>query len=102
VSFQTRCKGGLPLNLFQRPLYRQSMEPSLAVTFPATSHRTQGWQVAARVQYVIAQVAMSFAGYPQDEIAQVLMQRMRGIGVPPNERDVQRFAQSIAALKKTS
>ena len=77
------------------------MEPSLAVTFPAASHRTVGWQVAARVEYVVAQVAMSFAGYPQDEVAQVLAQRLRGMGVPPNARDVQRFAQSIAALERS-
>ena len=75
------------------------MKPS-AVAFDTASSRTPGWQVAQRVQYVVSQVTDVCAGMPESEVARVLTQRLRGIGVSPNDRDVQRYAQAIADLPR--
>jgi hypothetical protein len=57
-------------------------------------------QVAGRLQYVVAQVMTSHAGSPQDEVVKVLTERLRGLGVNPNVREVLQIAESIAHLPK--
>jgi hypothetical protein len=70
------------------------------VSLDAVSGRSPGWQAAQRVQFVVAQVALTCAGLPQSEVADVLARRLRGMGVMPNPREVQRYAEAIAALPK--
>jgi hypothetical protein len=57
-------------------------------------------QVAVRLQYVVAQVMTSHAGSPQEEVVKVLTERLRGLGVNPNVREVLQIAESIAHLPK--
>ncbi|OLB78136.1 MAG: hypothetical protein AUI14_14290 [Actinobacteria bacterium 13_2_20CM_2_71_6] len=68
------------------------------MTFDAATSRAPGWQAAQRVQYVVAQVAVACAGHPKSEVAEVLAQRLNGIGVNPTRREIERYAQAIAEL----
>jgi len=76
------------------------MEPSLRITLDAASSRSPGWQVAQRIQYVVAQVADAYAGLPLNEVTDALARRLRGLGVNVTDRDVQRYAQAIAELPR--
>ncbi|GAA1793779.1 hypothetical protein HC028_02640 [Planosporangium flavigriseum] len=55
-------------------------------------------QVAARLQYVVAQLATSHAGAKEEDVARILAERLRGLGVSPNPREVHLIAQSIAQM----
>ncbi|SHN48000.1 hypothetical protein [Cryptosporangium aurantiacum] len=57
-----------------------------------------GWQIAQRVQYIVNQVARQKAGAPADEIALELHGRLRRMGVVPNMRELNAYADHIAAL----
>jgi hypothetical protein len=74
------------------------MQPSLSVSFDASAGRSSDWQVAQRVQFVVAQIAKSLAGQPPLEVAQEITTRLRGMGVTPIPNDVQRYALAIAQL----
>lgn len=76
------------------------MQPSPSIAFDTASSRSAGWQVVQRIQYVVSQVAAACAGLPPSEVAQELARRLRGLGVSPNQREIQRYAQSIAELPK--
>jgi hypothetical protein len=56
--------------------------------------------VAQRMQFVIAQVVSSHAGSPEADVARELSQRLRGLGVNPNVREITRLAETIARLPK--
>jgi hypothetical protein len=74
------------------------MERTLPVTLDADLGRTPGWQVARRVEFAVSQIAQTYRGRPADEVAQVLAERLRGLGVIASTRQVQRYAQAIANL----
>jgi uncharacterized protein YpuA (DUF1002 family) len=57
--------------------------------------------VAQRLQYVVAQVMTTHAGAPEADVAHVLAERMRGLGVNPNLREVHQIAESIARMPKS-
>ncbi|GAA3387232.1 hypothetical protein [Cryptosporangium minutisporangium] len=57
-----------------------------------------GWQVAQRVQYIVSQVARQKAGESPDDIARELHTRLRRLGVVPNKREVDAYADQISAL----
>ncbi|TQS41801.1 hypothetical protein [Cryptosporangium phraense] len=57
-----------------------------------------GWQIAQRVEFVVSQVARQKAGAPADEIAQELHGRLRRMGVVPNVRELNEYADRIANL----
>ena len=76
------------------------MQPSPSITFDTASNRSPGWQVVQRIQFAVTQVAAACAGLPESEVAQELSRRLRGLGVNPNQREIQRNAQSIAQLPK--
>jgi len=59
-----------------------------------------GLQVAQRIQYAVTQVINSHSGFPEVEVARVLHERIRGLGVNPNAREVKHLAEVIAALPK--
>jgi hypothetical protein len=59
-----------------------------------------GLQVAQRVQYAVAQVIGSHGGWDETEVAKVLTQRIRGLGVNPNAREVHHLAEVISKLPK--
>jgi len=61
-----------------------------------------GVQVAKRIQYAVAQVISSHAGVDEAEVAKVLAQRIRGLGVNPNAREVTEIAAAIAKLPKVA
>jgi hypothetical protein len=56
--------------------------------------------VAERLQYVVAQVVTTHSGAPEADVARILTERLRGLGVNPNFREVQQIARSIARLPK--
>jgi hypothetical protein len=56
-------------------------------------------QLAQRVQYVVSQVARKRAGDPADDIALELQTRLRRMGIVPNTRDVNQYAEKIAGLQ---
>jgi hypothetical protein len=56
--------------------------------------------VAQRMQYVVAQVVTTHAGAPEADVARILAERLRGLGVNPNAREVHQIAESIAHLPK--
>lgn len=58
-----------------------------------------GMQLAQRVQYIVDQVARKRAGDPADDIALELQTRLRRMGIIPNTRDVNQYAEKIAALQ---
>jgi hypothetical protein len=78
------------------------MQPTLSITFDAAAGRSSDWQVAQRVQFVVAQVAKALAGQPPLEVAQAITTRLRGMGVTPIPNDVLRYAQAIAQLPQTT
>ncbi|MFI5955783.1 hypothetical protein [Cryptosporangium sp. NPDC051539] len=57
-----------------------------------------GWQIAQRVEYIVNQVARQKAGAPADEIAQELHGRLRRMGVVPNVRELNEYADRISNL----
>ncbi|MCW2642008.1 MAG: hypothetical protein JWP76_4314 [Dactylosporangium sp.] len=57
--------------------------------------------VAQRLQYVVAQVMTSHAGAPEADVARVLAERLRGLGVNPDLREVHQIAESIARMPKS-
>ncbi|MGC9670380.1 hypothetical protein ACNTMW_28035 [Planosporangium sp. 12N6] len=71
-----------------------------AVTMDRVSMSLYDRQVAGRLQYVVAQLATTHAGAPEEEVARVLAERLRGLGVNPNAREVHLIAESIARLPK--
>jgi uncharacterized protein YpuA (DUF1002 family) len=71
-----------------------------AVTMDRVSLSPYEAQVAQRLQYVVAQVATSHAGSPEQEVAKILSERLRGLGVNPNAREVHQIAESIAKMPK--
>lgn len=58
-------------------------------------------QKAQRVQYVVAQVISTHSGSPENEVARILTQRLRGLGVNPSVRETQNLAEIISRLPKT-
>ena len=58
-----------------------------------------GLQVAQRVQYIVNQVAREKAGRPADEVALEIQGRLRRMGVVPNTREVNQYADKIAGLQ---
>jgi IS1 family transposase len=46
----------------------------------------------------VAQVINTHAGSPESEVARVLTERLRGMGVNPNVREVASIAETIAKL----
>jgi hypothetical protein len=58
-------------------------------------------QVAQRMQYVVAQIINTHAGSPESEVARVLTERLRGMGVNPNVREVASIAETIAKMPQT-
>jgi hypothetical protein len=64
-----------------------------------TSAQRLGWQVAQRVQYIVNAVARTKAGQPADEVAQELQSRLRRMGVVPNARELNQYAEKISALQ---
>jgi hypothetical protein len=71
-----------------------------AVSMDRVSMSPYEKQVAGRLQYVVAQVVTSHAGAPEAEVARILTERLRGLGVNPNVREVHQIAESIARLPK--
>ncbi|GII21856.1 hypothetical protein [Planosporangium mesophilum] len=69
-----------------------------AVTLDRVSLSPYQAQVAQRLQYVVAQVVTSHAGSPEQEVAKILTERLRGLGVNPNPREVHQIAESIAKM----
>jgi hypothetical protein len=66
----------------------------------SVSWSTYDSNVAQRMQYVAAQVISTHAGSPETEVARVLTQRLRGLGVNPNVREIAHLAETIAHLPK--
>jgi hypothetical protein len=71
------------------------------VSLDPVSWSHYGAQVAQRVQYVVGQVMNSHSGAPEPEVVRVLIQRLRGLGVNPNVREVSHLAEVIAKLPKS-
>jgi hypothetical protein len=70
-----------------------------AVDFdPTYSRNTFASQVAARIDFVVAQVTTSHAGSPANEIADLLVSRLRRMGVSASLRQVEPYARLIARL----
>jgi len=59
-----------------------------------------GRQVAQRVQYAVAQVIGTNAGTDAHEVAKMLNQRIRALGVNPSAREVSALAEVISKLPK--
>jgi hypothetical protein len=59
-----------------------------------------GQAIAQRVQYAVAQVIGSSAGTDKEEVAKVLHQRIRALGVNPNAREIATLAEVISKLPK--
>ncbi|HEU5109663.1 MAG TPA: hypothetical protein VFT95_14065 [Micromonosporaceae bacterium] len=64
------------------------------------------WQVdrhvAVRLEYVVNQVVQLHRGEAEEEIARIITDRLRALGVPPQARQVQLLAQAIARLPAPS
>ena len=56
-------------------------------------------QIAQRVQYIVHQVAREKAGEPADEVALEIQGRLRRMGVVPNTREVNQYADKISGLQ---
>jgi len=60
------------------------------------------WQVdrhvAVRLEYVVNQVMQLHRGESEEEIARLITDRLRALGVPPQARQIQQLAQAIARL----
>jgi uncharacterized protein YpuA (DUF1002 family) len=76
---------------------KQKVDP---VSMDRISVSTHDSQVAQRLQYVVAQVVTSHAGAPEADVARVIAERLRGLGVNPNLREVHQIAESIARMPK--
>ncbi|NJC71017.1 hypothetical protein HC031_15025 [Planosporangium thailandense] len=77
------------------------MDKVAAVTMDRISLSPYESQVAQRLQYVVAQVMTTHAGAPQDDVVRVLTERLRGMGINPNPREISQIAESIAQLPKS-
>jgi hypothetical protein len=71
------------------------------VSMDSVSLSTYGSNVALRMQYVVAQVMTSHAGAPENDVLRILTQRLRGMGISPNVREIQQIAKTIAGLPKS-
>lgn len=72
-----------------------------AVTMDRIALSPYETQVAQRLQFVVAQVTATHAGAKEEDVARILTERLRGLGVNPNLREVHQIAESIAQLPKS-
>jgi hypothetical protein len=70
------------------------------ISLGAVADTPFGLQVAQRVQYAVAQVIASHGGTDEPEVAKVLTQRIRALGVNPNAREVAELAAVISRLPR--
>lgn len=54
-----------------------------------------------RIEYVVNQVAVTHAGESETNIARVIADRLRGLGVSALPRQIQQYAQAIAQLPQS-
>lgn len=74
------------------------MDKVAAVTMDRISLSPYDNQVAQRLQYVVAQVTTTHAGAKEADVARILTERLRGMGINPNPREISQIAESIARL----
>lgn len=74
------------------------MEPPVPVSFEPRSDRLPGWQLRLRVDYVVNQLMQTHRGRPEEEIAQALQDRLRGLGATAHARQIQHHAELISQL----
>ena len=51
-----------------------------------------------RIEYVVSMVAVSHAGQAEQDVARVIMDRLRGLGLHPVAQQILQYAQAIAQL----
>jgi hypothetical protein len=64
----------------------------------SASRRPVGWQTQMRVDYVVNRVMQTHRGLSEDEVAQAIKDELRKVGVVPNGRKIQEYAQAISLL----
>lgn len=74
------------------------MEPPIPVSFDPRGDRLPGWQLRLRVDYVVNQLMQTHRGLPEEEVAQAMQDRLRGLGATAQPRQVQHFAGLISQL----
>ncbi len=74
------------------------MKAVSSVSLDSLTTRPLGWQVTQRIEFVVQQVIHSHRGRANEEIADELVRRLRGLGVVPVPKAVERIAENIAAL----
>jgi hypothetical protein len=82
------------------PTDYRGMEPLASVSSLARTggQRSPGWQAQLRVDYVVNKVAQTHRGQSEDQVKQALQDQLRVFGVVPNKRQMDVYAQAIAAL----
>lgn len=74
------------------------MDPIAPLSFEPRSDREPGWQLRMRVDFVINELMQTHRGRPEEEIAQAMRERLRGLGASAPARDVQHYAGVISQL----
>jgi hypothetical protein len=57
--------------------------------------------VMMRIDYVVSQVSITHAGQSEADIARLITDRLRGLGVTPVPRHIQEYALAISQLPPT-
>jgi hypothetical protein len=77
---------------------RSPREPVAAVSLGSGPSWTLDRHIAMRIDFVVTQVAQTHRGHDEADVARVLADRLRSLGVPSVYRQVQQYAQAIARL----
>ncbi len=75
------------------------MEPLASVSLTSgASHRSPGWQMQLRVDYVVNRVMQTHRGQSEDVVKQAINDQLRSFGVTPNGRQITQYAAAISQL----